>query len=889
MFEHAFGKRLRSLRKLNGYTQEQLSALLGITPEHLSNIERGKATPSFKLIEKLSHAFGTEPANLFLFPPAGADDLLEESESGEFPQDYRLYITDAAFWEYDVAADVYTWSDGLYQMFGVSRQSFTPGWEGFSKHIPPSDMRVVASCWSDLLAGRSVGPFSFRVRHIQNGVRFLIAKAEQVYDAEGNLAFLRGVTIDYTEQKNLEDALRRLQQTLEYQVQNRTRELHSMITVLGEEIADRKRAEEEAWRLSQRLSLAMEIAAVGMWEYDRSTGRLRLEESLVRALGYSPGEVEAPLAFWEERIHPDDRAMHRDARDAHFRGETDRYEATFRMRNAFGEWRWFHLIGRLSTPESSTAPVTIIGTFQNVTAMKEAELARARSEERFRDLVENIREIFWIAEPNYTTPYVSPHFEQIFQMDAAELAQDSGAFLKRVHPEDRERVKAADERLWTKEGEYDVTYRIVLPGDEVRWIHARAFPVHAEDGSIGRIVGVAEDVTAMETMNRQLEQAKTEAEQGSLAKSRFIANMSHEIRTPLTGILALLQLLTHSKLDSEQQEFVALAMSSGEYLLEIINDVLDISRIEAERMDLARTEFSPRELAQSVVSLFQPLIRQREVELRTSFDDALPARFIGDPARIKQILFNLVGNAFKFTRAGQVTISFSQEGELDDGFRMVLVEVSDTGPGIPDDKLAHIFDSFTQIADPANARPIGTGLGLAIVKSLASLMHGAVEVESAVGAGSTFRVRLPLQVAPDSASSTDSDMSAANNAGRSLRVLVAEDDPVNQKALRRMLEILGHQPVCASNGSEAIDMLRENEIDLLLLDIRMPEVNGCEVAQRIRDGALGDGLCNLPIVAVTASAMHEEQERILAAGVDHFLTKPFSIEELRSILERVAA
>lgn len=889
MFEHAFGKRLRSLRKLNGFTQEQLSAQLGITPEHLSNIERGKATPSFKLIGNLSQAFGTEPANLFLFHlSSSADDPDDSTDDPDSPTDYSLYITDAGVWEYDVAADTYRWSDALYTMFGVSRQSFTPSWDGFVEIILSRDMRVVASCWSDLLAGRAIGPFCFRVRHAQNGLRFLIAKAEQVYDAEGNLAFLRGVTIDYTEQKNLEDALRRLQQTLEDQVQNRTRELHSMITVLGDEIADRNRAEEEAKRLSQRLSMAMEIAEIGMWEYDLSAGILRVGESLVRALGYGPREMEAPLTFWEERIHPDDRAEHDAARSAHFLGETDRYEATFRMRDAGGEWRWFHSIGRVGKRDASATPVSIVGTFQNVTAIKQAELARALSEERFRDLVENIREIFWISEPNHTMPYVSPHFEQTFRMESEELAKDSRAFLKRVHPEDRPCVEAAIERLWTNQKEYDEKYRIVLPDGEIRWIHAQAFPVYGEDGSIIRVVGVADDVTAMETLNRKLKQAKDAAEQASRAKSNFIANMSHEIRTPLTGMLALLQLLAHTELDAEQQEFVALAKSSGASLLEIINDVLDISRIEAGRVNLAHAEFSLRELTESVVSLFQPLVRQRGVDLRSRFDDAVPTRLIGDSGRIKQILFNLIGNAVKFTRTGHVTISATQGRRYDGGRHTVVLEICDTGPGIPEDKLSAIFESFTQIVEPADAKNVGTGLGLAIVKNLTDLMGGAVEVESTVGAGSTFRVRLPLESVPETAASRGSGAPARGSGGGPLRTLVAEDDPVNQKALRRMLEILGHKPICASSGTEALDLLQHQDVDVLLLDIRMPGLNGCEVAERIRHGALGDDLCDLPIIAVTASAMQEEQKRILSTGVNEFLTKPFTLEELRTVLERVS-
>ncbi|MFW5734222.1 MAG: PAS domain-containing protein, partial [Oceanidesulfovibrio sp.] len=845
----------------------------------------GKATPSFKLIETIARTFGTEPANLFLFPPDSPDKATGDT-SCPFSQNYSLYITDVGFWEYDAVGDAFTWNDTVYQMFGVARQSFTPAWDGFMSLIQEEDRKLVTTWWKRLLSGEDVGPFTFRVRHPGAGPRYLIAKGLSRYNENGELAGICGVAIDYTEQKNLDDALRRLQQTLEEQVHKRTRELHSMMTTLGDEIAVRKRAEREAKNLSERLSLAMETASIGIWEYDRSTGLLHLEKPLLRSLGYDPSESDSPLAAWEDRIHPDDLAHHEAARDAHVHGLKDRYEATFRVRTADGGWQWFHAIGRLKHDVDLEKPEIIIGTFQNVTAIRHAEQAKTESEEQFRILVEHIREIFWIAEPDRRMSYVSPHFENLFQMDPEELRQNSLAFLQRVHPKDRPGVEVAIERFWADEDAYNETFRVLLMDGEIRWVKARAFPVYDEDGSIARAVGVVEDVTAMETMTRRLEQAKEEAEKASRAKSGFIANMSHEIRTPVTGMLALLQLLSHTSLDEEQREFVALAKSSGAALLETINDVLDISRIETGQIQVERSTFSLRQLLDSIDSLFQPLARQNGIELRTHCDSAIPAKLHGDSGRIKQILFNLTGYTVKFTRQGRVTISATHDGFDDGGRHFVVFQIKDTGPGIPENHITNILENFAHINEPTYVTDMGAGLGLAIVKLLAELMGGSMEVECDSKTGSTIRMRLPLEaIAEESASA---GVVAPPTGARRLRALVAEDDSVSQAALCRMLQILGHDVVCASNGTETLDRLKKDPIDLLMLDIRMPDLNGYEVAKCIREGALETVSCDLPIIAVTAFAMQEDRERILGAGVDDLLIKPFTMEELQAKLHGVA-
>ncbi len=388
---------------------------------------------------------------------------------------------------------------------------------------------------------------------------------------------------------------------------------------------------------------------------------------------------------------------------------------------------------------------------------------------------------------------------------------------------------------------------------------------------VGQLVG------AFNEMLDEVEKREQALIQASRAKSDFLANMSHELRTPMNGVIGMTELLSDSKLNEDQQVLLSHIGTSAGHLLSVINDILDFSKIEAGMMVIEKIPFDLRTTVEEIRIISGGRVEEKGLGLEISIDENLPKNVVGDVVRIRQILINLMGNAVKFTSEGTVELSISQVSRSGDDLRLMF-SVSDTGVGIAADKQAHVFEHFTQ-ADSSTTRSFGgTGLGLAICKQLVELMGGHLGVESELDVGSRFFFILNMKVAADqnpdllNATMQTTEHIPESSPTRTLKILLAEDNPINQVFARRVLDKLGAEVTVADNGQEALDRVQEQEFDIVLMDCQMPVIDGYEATRKIR--LLGGKFENLPVIALTAFAMSEDREICLAAGMNDYVTKP---------------
>jgi PAS domain S-box-containing protein len=558
-------------------------------------------------------------------------------------------------------------------------------------------------------------------------------------------------------------------------------------------------------------------------------------------------------------------------------GETLRSE---RLRVPFpdGQVRWFDVeVLPWRSPAGEVGGLII--TSHEITALMQALEQVERSQERLTLALEIADLHVW--EMDYVRrELIKAGAEDTFFTEPKTYDELLADIWGTLDPRDRPAAEAAWARHVAEGAPYKPEYRVMRADDREVWVAGAARLISDRHGKPLRLVGAMQNITGRKAQERALVQAKEEAEAANRAKSAFLATMSHEIRTPLNGVLGMAQAMAMGELTAQQRKRLEVIRQSGESLLAILNDVLDLSKIEAGKLELEQAEFDIGELARGAHATFAAIAESKGLKFRLKVEPAARGAWLGDSVRVRQILYNLVSNALKFTDQGEVSVRVSRTRQ---GLRLT---VRDTGIGVAADKLAKLFQKFEQADASTTRRYGGTGLGLAICRDLAELMGGTVAARSTPGQGSTFAATLALPKMGDAAAGAGKDGGAwAELMGRPLKVLAAEDNAMNQLVLKTLLAEVGVEPVVVRTGREAVQAWEQQDWDVILMDVQMPEMDGPSATAVIRTRETMEKRRRTPILALTANAMAHHVAEYREAGMDALIAKPIEAGRLYLALQ----
>lgn len=497
---------------------------------------------------------------------------------------------------------------------------------------------------------------------------------------------------------------------------------------------------------------------------------------------------------------------------------------------------------------------------------------------KYQLLSENANDIILFADVNGTIIEVNDAAVRAYGYTREELSHKSIFYL--INPDPRSPVgvqphQAADKGIY---------YEAVAFRKDGSTFNAEVSMQGTENGDSKILMAVVRDVTERKRINEELKRAKEAAEAANKAKSEFLANMSHEIRTPLNGMLGMIDLTLMTDMTPEQKDNLVIAKESAAALLNLINDILDFSKIEAGKLSIEKIDFNILELLEQTIKPHLIKAKNKKISLTYDFDNNIPRIANGDPYRLKQVMDNLIGNAVKFTDLGQVNVFIKLLSY--EGSQMKLeFGISDTGIGISEEDVGRLFRSFTQVDSSYTRKHGGTGLGLAISRQLVEMMNGSIWAESEKGKGSTFYFTVKLEIGNKNIKPEAKAASEISKTERPLKILLVEDDIVNQLVVTRMIEETNHKVIVANNGVEALDVLNNETIDVVLMDIQMPEMDGIEATRLIRKKEKASG-GHIPIIAITAYALHGDREKFISLGMDDYIAKPIQISSFLSVLEK---
>lgn len=570
-----------------------------------------------------------------------------------------------------------------------------------------------------------------------------------------------------------------------------------------------------------------------------------------------------------------------------------------------GEWHDLALVSLAFISFTAFFFKTSLGTTNSslnaLTSEKESarnRLAAERADQRLALALRQTRIGLFDFDMILGTVYASDFIRDLTGITDYEVRAAFDDPVSHIHPEDRERVRSAILKVLRGDAaRYDAVYRFLKPGqapdaEDIIWVRAAGTAEHDETGRATRFIGSLMDVTEERHAQDRLEDARRLAEGASAAKSTFLASVSHEIRTPMNGVLGMAQALSGSALNPTQKLHVDTIIDCGQTLLALLNDVLDLSKIEAGRLDITPRDLDLAEIVTQLDKLWRPPAEEKDLTFVVTLDPAAPTLLSVDAIRVRQCISNLLSNAIKFTEHGRIDMDVTV-GALSSGTHEVCVTVQDTGIGIEPEMLDDIFMPFAQADTSTSRRFGGTGLGLSISRNLARLMGGDISAQSNAGSGSTFtftfRAASGQQAAMDPAeaepSADDKSATGTEDQKTGLRVLLVDDNLVNRQVVRLLLKDVTQRVVEAENGVEALRALEREAADVVLLDMHMPIMGGAEAIGCIRESTMA--WASVPVIALTADAMQGDREKCLAMGFDGYVSKPVDMNELIGEIEQV--
>ncbi|MBL8238060.1 MAG: PAS domain S-box protein [Bryobacterales bacterium] len=651
----------------------------------------------------------------------------------------------------------------------------------------------------------------------------------------------------------------------------------SGIIGVSEDISKELEAREALAATQERFALLARSTSDAVWDWDVESGVLWGNAAYNALVGEGPPGQSARQT-WLSRIHPEDRGRVVTAEipleDASGQGSTYRQE--YRLLSQATN-KYVLILDRGSFVRDGKGRLLRgVGALTDIGEVAEIGAALRASEERFRMVFEESPLGVLVVDRSYRIQDANGAYRRMLGLTDEEI--EGRSIVALTHPEDRQSCQQLLEELFhSEDAHFRVEKRYIRKDGRILWASVTAATLPVRDGGPALGLALVEDITEQRRVRDELTAANARAAAAMDAKLRFLAQISHEIRSPMNGVLGMLELLDEEPLRPAQREAIAMARSAAVSLLGLLEEVLDLTRLDQQRLTLRPGAYSPGQLVVDVVGLYREKAASKGIELTDSIAEDVPERHVADAARVRQILVNLLDNAMKFTLHGHIRVQVSWNGGA------LQFQVEDTGIGIPAESLDSVFETFSHISAQTSASLGGTGLGLAISRRLARLMGGDLIGESVLGDGSRFTLRLPGTGAPlvEEARRAVPEETGSFS-GR--RVLVVEDNPVNQRVAAGFLRRLQCEVDVASNGVEGLSKALASSYDAVFMDAMMPVMDGFEATEELRRREPAG--CRVPVIGLTALASEADRERCLAAGMDDYLAKPADFRALRDALGR---